>query len=150
SRMRIIPVVVLAFVLMATGTMSAAAQTATATTASSGAKITPAGSDYAAWVAAWGQWLFSFPAAGSPGTDASGALCGVGQHGKTFFLAPSYVGAGKVTRTCTIPAGVSVLVPVIAVNCSTAEAAPFNGTDASTLSSCAKTNADAITAGHAT
>jgi hypothetical protein len=158
SRIRVIPVIVLAFLLMATGITRATAQDATPTAAPTtaptaaptGATITPAGSQYAAWVAAWGQWLFSFPAAVSPGTDATGAACTLGQHGKTFFLAPSYVGAGAVTRACTVPQGMSVLVPVIVVDCSTAEAAPFNGTDASTLSSCAKTNADAITAAHAT
>jgi hypothetical protein len=31
-------------------------------------------------------------------------------------------------------------VPVIAVDCSTAEADPFHGTDADSLASCAKTN----------
>jgi hypothetical protein len=111
--------------------------------------ITPPGGDYADWAAAWGQWGLSFPAAVNPGSDATGAACGLGQHGSTFFLAASYVGVGAVVRTCTIVEGMSVLVPVIAVDCSTAEADPFHGTDADSLASCAKTNADAITAAHA-
>src|SRR5436190_23717669 len=110
----------LAFVLVFSllGVTQAVAQDASPTATSGGATITPAGSEYAAWAAAWGQWLFSFPAAVSPGADATGAACDLGQHGKTFFLAPSYVGAGAVTRACTVPEGMSVLVPVIAVDCS--------------------------------
>jgi hypothetical protein len=146
SRMRVVPVVLLAFVLMATGALQATAQDATPTAE---ANITPPGGDYADWAVAWGQWLFSFPTAVSPAADTTGAACGLGQNGSTFFLAPSAVGAGAITRACTIPEGTSVLVPVIAVDCSTAEADPFHGDDADSLASCAKTNADAITAGHA-
>jgi len=141
SRIRYIAVLALAAFLMATGITHTSAQTPTASTA-----VAKADADT---VAAWGQWLFSFPTAVSPGADTSGAASGLGQSGSTFFLAPSAVGAGAITRTATIVEGTQVLVPVIEVDCSTAEAAPFNGTDESTLSSCAKTNADAITAGHA-
>src|SRR5262245_56493444 len=109
-----------------------------ATPAATPATISAASADA---VAAWGQWLFSFPAAVSPAADATGAACGLGQQGSTFFLAPSSAGAGTVTRTCTILEGTTVVVPVIAVDCSTAEAAPFNGTDAASLASCATTNA---------
>jgi len=111
--------------------------------------ITAPGGDYADMAAAWGQWLFSFPAAVSPASDPTGIACGLGQSGSTFFLAPSAVGAGPITRACTILEGTSVLVPVIAVDCSTAEAAPFFGDSAETLASCAMTNADAITGGNA-
>jgi len=143
SRVRVIPVAALAFVLMATGAMRATAQDATPTAA---ANVAAASADS---VVAWGQWAFSFPTAVSPLADTTGAACGLGQQGDTFFLAPSAVGAGAITRACTILEGTSVVVPVIAVDCSTAEADPFHGTDAETLGTCAKTNADAITAGHA-
>jgi hypothetical protein len=147
-RIRIIPVVVLSLGLMATGVLTTAAQDATPPPAP--VTITAPGGDYAAWVAAWGQWAFSFPAAVSPYSDTTGAACGLGQHGPTVFLAGSAVGAGAITRACTIVEGTSVLVPVIAVDCSTAEADPFYGSDAASLATCAQTNADAITAGHAT
>jgi len=138
-----IPVLILAFVLMATGVMRATAQDATPEATAT------VGAGDADSVIAWAQWLFSFPSAVSPGADATGAACGVGQQGDNFFLAPSYVGAGAVTRACTVLEGTTLVVPVIAVDCSTAEAAPFNGTDAATLATCATTNADAITDGHA-
>lgn len=142
SRLRVVPVLLLALVLMGTGVMRATAQDATPVPA----VVETSDADE---VVAWGQWLFSFPAAVSPGADATGAACGLGQQGEYFYLAPSYVGAGTVARACTVLEGAIVVVPVIAVDCSTAEAAPFNGTDAATLASCATTNADAITAGHA-
>jgi hypothetical protein len=142
SRIRVVPVLVLAFVLTATGALRATAQDATPV------PVNVSAADADALVG-WGQWLFQIPTAANPGADATGAACGVGQHGSTFFLAPSYVGAGTVTRACTIVEGTDVLVPVIAVNCSTAEADPFHGDDADSLASCATTNADAITAGHA-
>jgi len=141
SRIRLIAVLSLAAVLMGTGIARTSAQTPT-----SEAAVAKADADA---VAAWGQWLFSFPTAVSPASDASGAASGLGQMGSTFFLAPSAVGAGAMTRTATIVEGTDVVIPVIEVDCSTAEAAPFNGTDAESLASCATTNADAITDGHA-
>jgi len=145
------PVVVL--MLLLTSALQVTAQEASPTsdgaTPTSAATITPAGGEYADWAAAWGQWLFSFPAAISPAADTTGVACGLGQTGSTYFLAPSAVGAGAITRACTIPEGTSVLVPVIAVDCSTAEADPFYGGDAESLATCATTNADAITDGRA-
>jgi len=154
SRIRVIPVVLLAFMLMVVGTLHVTAQEATPTAAeatpTAAVTITAPGGDYAAMAAAWGQWLFSFPAAISPASDTTGVACGLGQTGSTFMLAPSMVGAGPITRACTIPEGTSVLVPVIAVDCSTAEADPFYGADAEALATCATTNADAVTAGNVT
>jgi len=129
---------------MVTGVLRTSAQDATPTAESN---VTASDADA---VVSWGQWIFSFPSAVSPGGDATGAACGLGQQGDAFYLAPSYVGAGAVTRACTILEGMDVVVPVIAVDCSTAEADPFHGDDADSLASCATTNADAITAGHAT
>ncbi|HEY7030559.1 MAG TPA: hypothetical protein VH482_04480 [Thermomicrobiales bacterium] len=142
SRIRLVPVVGLAFVLMATGVMTATAQDATPT------PVTVEKSD-ANEVIAWFQWVSSFPAVINPGADATGAAAGLGQRSSAFFLAPSYVGAGAITRSTTIVEGTKVIVPIIAVDCSTAEADPFHGTDAASLASCATTNADAITAAHA-
>ncbi len=154
SRIAVVTAVLLTMALMVTGALRATAQDATPdatpeATPTAGATITPPGGDYADMAASWGQWLFSFPAAVSPASDATGIACGLGQSGSTFFLAPSAVGAGAITRACTILEGTSVLVPVIAVDCSTAEAAPFYGDSADTLASCAMTNADAITGGNA-
>jgi len=154
-RIRGVFVLLLALVLMATGASRAIAQDATPgaspeASPMAAATITAPSSGYEEGASAWAQWLFSFPTAISPAADTTGAACGLGQTGSTFFLATSAAGAGPITRTCTIVEGTNVLVPVIAVNCSTAEADPFHGDDAASLASCATTNADAVTDGHAT
>jgi len=141
-RIRMLPTAVLALALVASWAASAAAQNATPTAAVS---LSPSNSDS---VVAYGQWLLSFPAVINPGADATGAACGLGQRG-TFYLAPSYVGVGGITRTCTVIEGSNIVVPVIAGDCSTAEADPYHGTDAASLSSCAKALVDGITAAHA-
>jgi hypothetical protein len=154
SRIRGVLILLLTLVLLVSGATRAIAQDATPAASPEASPttqvtITAPGGDYGDWAAAWGQWLFSFPTAVSPAADTTGAGCGLGQTGSAFVLATSAVGAGPINRACTIVEGTSVLVPVIAVNCSTAEADPFHGDDADSLASCATTNADAVTDGHA-
>ena len=149
SRLRFLPVALLALVLMASGALKATAQQASPV--AQGATPTPptiSATDVES-VVAWGQWLFSFPAEINPGADATGAACGLGQHGSTFFLAPVSGDSEAMSRSCTIVQGTSVVVPVIAVDCSTAEADPFHGDDAESLASCAQANGDNITGGYA-
>jgi hypothetical protein len=74
--------------------------------------------------AAWWQWALSIPTSVNPLTDPTGARCGVGQHGGTWFLGGSLdtQDAGRpVTRTCTIPARTAILIPAINGECSTIE-----------------------------
>ena len=59
----------------------------------------------------WWQWVMSIPSSDSPVYDKTGNRCSIGQRGKVWFLAGST--GGKVTRTCTVPAGASLLVPVV-------------------------------------
>jgi hypothetical protein len=59
----------------------------------------------------WWQWLMAIPSSDSPVYDKTGNRCGVGQRGDAWFLAGST--GGKVTRKCTVPAGVKLLVPVV-------------------------------------
>ena len=70
SRIRIIPVIVLAFVLMAAGILSASAQTPTPTTTTGAVSLSKSNTDS---VVAFGQWFLSFPAVVNPGADATGA-----------------------------------------------------------------------------
>jgi hypothetical protein len=97
----------------------------------------------------WWQWALSIPTSVHPlrndptGTpppkiDPSSDFCMVGQHGKLWYLggtflqvdlSPNAVQARSgtaapqpdVTRTCTIPYGKSILVPVLNSECNTAE-----------------------------
>lgn len=59
----------------------------------------------------WWQWVMAIPSSDSPVYDKTGNRCGVGQRGEVWFLAGST--GGKVTRKCTVPYGVSLLVPVV-------------------------------------
>jgi len=75
--------------------------------------------------AEWWQWVFSIPqpfdANGNPLPpynpiyDLSGDYCAVGQRGSVWFLAGDALGQGQgpVQRSCFIPEGASILVPVI-------------------------------------
>lgn len=87
------------------GLLSAAAMwTATATAA-----------DLAQLQREWWQWAMSIPASHNPVYDKTGNRCGMAQRGDVWFLAGST--GGKVTRSCTVPAGVKLLVPVVNTSC---------------------------------
>jgi hypothetical protein len=149
----------LAIALLVSGVAGTAAQDATpmaspvaspGATPVAAANVVPAGTQameasYADWATRWWQWALSFPTAVNPGADTSGGACGLGQNGPVFFLATSTFATTGLTRNCTIPEGVAVLVPVIAADCSTAEATPYHGTDAASLSDCVKALVDPIT-----
>lgn len=79
----------------------------------------PFGTSYADWTAKWWQWLLSIPASENPSIDKTGEHCGVGQNGSVWFLAGTT--GGKNERACTIPSGVSILIPILNSECSTAE-----------------------------
>ena len=56
--------------------------------------------------------MLSIPAVVNPNFDSTGANCGQGQAGNVWFLAGTF-GGDPVTRSCTIPAGKGILIPVI-------------------------------------
>jgi hypothetical protein len=66
---------------------------------------------YAQWTAKWWQWALSVPAASNPIFDNTGASCGVQQSGPVWYLAGT--AGGAVTRSCTIPAGKTILFPIV-------------------------------------
>jgi hypothetical protein len=72
----------------------------------------PYGQSYSEWAADWWQWALSQPAATNPLVDATGAQCANEQHGQVWFLAGT-ITSGPVTRSCTVPAGTALLLPVI-------------------------------------
>lgn len=69
------------------------------------------GSTYGEWSARWWQWLLSIPAAVNPNLDSSGDQCKQGQQDDVWFLAGNF--GGTVIRTCTIPAGKPIFLPLI-------------------------------------
>ena len=93
------------------------------------------GLTYEAWIARFAQWTHSLPAAIHPAADATGELCGLGQAGPVFFLAQ----AGDqeaIERTCTVPAGTALLLPLLSASCTTVEPPPFHGRDEAALRAC--------------
>jgi len=86
------------------------------------------------WSAQSWQWFFSLPADVNPYFDATGEICGYGQSGPVFFLS----GAEESReRSCVIPQGVHVFVPLFGSECSTVEPPPFFGRDEAELRRCA-------------
>lgn len=66
---------------------------------------------YGEWGVKWWQWAVSIPAATNPLLDTTGEYCNVGQSGNVWFLAGTI--GGSATRTCTIPAGKAIFLPII-------------------------------------
>lgn len=85
--------------------------------AGSGAVIVPVGAapggqTYGRWAAEWWQWALGVPAATSPVLDPDGQHCGERQVGDVWFLAGSF-GADPVVRSCDVPQGKSIFLPLI-------------------------------------
>jgi hypothetical protein len=80
----------------------------------------PFGLPYANWSELWWQWALSIPGNESLVNDKTGEFCSIGQDNpNVFFLAGS--GGGAVERTCTVPAGKGILIPVLNAEYSYAE-----------------------------
>jgi hypothetical protein len=84
--------------------------------------------------AAWWQTFLSVPGAGDPFDR-----CDLGKPGVVFFAGTA---GGTATRSCTVPAGKLILVPLINIECSTAEG---NGDTPAELRACAAGFADQFT-----
>jgi hypothetical protein len=127
---------VLALVTLALVGHTASAQDATP--APAGVVLPPdaevAGLSLAEWKTRWWQWFESLPEASHPLFDETGERCSYGQSGPVFFLASA---PASVARTCTVPRGVTLLVPVVDAECSTVEPPPFFGRDEAELRACA-------------
>ena len=58
----------------------------------------------------WWQWALSLPSAVNPILDNSGVRCTFGQRGNLWFLAGNT--GGRTVRSCTLPAGARVMIPI--------------------------------------
>ena len=63
----------------------------------------------------WWQWAMAIPASQSPIYDKTGNDCGIAQRGDIWFLAGST--GSTVTRSCAVPAGTRLLVPIVNTFC---------------------------------
>src|SRR5450631_2228502 len=105
-----------------------------------------AGKTYGQWSASWWQWAAAISKPNSPVDDPNGDNCAVNQQGPVWFIAGNTTG-GTTRRTCTVPDGKGILVPIINGECSTVEG---NGTTEQELRACAKGQIDAVTVTEAT
>ena len=87
---------------------------------------------YKDWTTKWWQWFIKIPNSQHPFGDSTGENCNVSQSGPVWFLAGS---AGTVERTCTVPANVAILFPVVTTECSYSEDASLKSVE--DLRSCA-------------
>ncbi|MEP7049537.1 MAG: hypothetical protein ABJB12_04260 [Pseudomonadota bacterium] len=76
-------------------------------------QTTPHLRSYSSFAALWEQWAYATPAANNPVLDTSGVNCAVNQPVPgVFFLAGTFDGSA-VTRSCTVPVGTSLLIPLL-------------------------------------
>ena len=68
----------------------------------------------AEWSQAYLQWVATFARTSSPVSDTSGAQCAAKQSGDVWFLATSD-GTAPVERSCAVPVGKTLFVPVASV-----------------------------------
>jgi hypothetical protein len=79
------------------------------------AKVLPAafpvrGRSFDFWIKSWWRWTFAVPAEQNPELVLD-ADCGIAQDERVFFV-PLYDGAKTFERTCRVPLGKPVLVPI--------------------------------------
>jgi hypothetical protein len=96
---------------------------------------------YSEWTARWWQWAYSIPEDRNPVADQTGENCDEGQSGPVWFLAGTF--GGLYERNCEIPAGKSILFPVMNAACTKLEY-PQLQTEAE-LRSCAMSLNEAVT-----
>jgi hypothetical protein len=101
----------------------------------------PYGLTYGEWSAKWWQWALSIPKTDNPMDDDTGKDCNRSQNGPVWFLAGT--GGGQAQRSCVVPSGKAILIPILNAECSTAEFPNFR-TDAE-LRLCSKSGFDVVT-----
>jgi hypothetical protein len=75
----------------------------------------PYGAPYGDWIAKWWNWTMSIPKGDHPRDEYTPEKCAANQGGPVWFLA-DHLG-GREDRTCTIPAGKALLIPLLTGEC---------------------------------
>ena len=83
----------------------------------------PRGKSYVEWSELWWQRMESIPSDRNPLLDATGEHCTAALKNNVIFLAGSFTGVA--TRTCTIPPGTAILVPLMNIQCNTVPIEPI-------------------------
>ena len=92
--------------------------------------------------AKWWQWSISMPLTGhpfaDPALDPTAHDCTYNQSGNVWFLGGVFNASGTIVRNCTVPRGISLLVPAINTECSNVEPPPFYGEKPANRRACAQ------------
>jgi hypothetical protein len=80
---------------------------------------TPYGVPYKDWIVRWWEWNVGVPTSQHPRDNYTAEKCTVNQNGSVWFI-PDIL-TGKEERTCTIPEGKAILVPLITGECDTSD-----------------------------
>lgn len=101
----------------------------------------PYGLSYPEHIKNWWTWVFEAPAKDSPLNDPTGEKCSVGQpnNSSVFYLINN--NGGSSDRTCKVPAGKGLLIPVMQVAISEAE---YPGASDKELAESAKKDQDSV------
>jgi hypothetical protein len=75
----------------------------------------PYGISYGQWLAKWWNWTSSIPSDQHPRDNYTPEKCQANQRGPVWFLADQL--GGREERTCTIPAGKSIFIPLLVGEC---------------------------------
>lgn len=101
----------------------------------------PFGLTYGQWSEKWWKWSLGIAMADNPAGDETGERCATSQiDPHVWFLAGTF--GGPVTRSCTIPDGKSILIPLINNECSYLEFPAYKTTPE--LEKCAKDFVDKV------
>lgn len=71
------------------------------------------GATLADWTVRWWRWWTSIPAGVGPTNDTDGTQCGINQEGPVWFVGGPVGNGLSYDRTCSVPAGKWILLPVI-------------------------------------
>jgi hypothetical protein len=123
--------------------------TATAMASSNSVNIFPPGGNpygipYAEHIKNFWKWLIKIPLAATPRNDPTGERCITGQensNSSVFYLSPN--SGGKSQRTCIVPAGKGLFIPVMQVEVSDKE---LPGASIEELAESAKKDQDSVNA----
>jgi hypothetical protein len=92
----------------------------------------PYGLTISQWTIKWWRWLLSIPKDKNPALDISGTNLSEGQNDPNVWFLAGTLG-GAVDRTCKIPLGKAILMPVINYRCSFADEPTINTEEELTL-----------------
>lgn len=138
---RIVGVVALTGACLGVAAVDASTASAGQTTPTSPVSSDTYGATYGQWGARWWQWAIGTAVSRKGSFDAGRVNCGTGQPcasgaNPVWFLAAPFNQSGSVERNCTVPRNVSLLVPVLNVECSDLEDDPFHGDTPSDRAEC--------------